>query len=308
MRSVVAVSSVVLLSLILLPGAAAQATVTATAPADPIMPGSTLTVPVTFSADCATVLTEYDASGTTELEIELKEGGPAWLTGVGDTIPFSFDMCDPTSATVESTGNLVLTAASTAPGLKPFNVEVGAKGEEGSTTVSILIAYVGSFSFESEGPEFMLDEGNGTASFVLNYTGNADSMGMIEVTGEPEFGTIEGLPPTLDLDSPLTDNLTSRRIPLEFTYHANPGANFSMDMVTLSVMAHAKDDPSLMTEPQTIMFHFMMMDHDMMGHEGHEEGEHDHSTHEHGSNVPGFDLALVVVAALAVAFVARRRA
>src|SRR5688500_16976154 len=91
------------LVLVAVPAAAAQVDVSAEAPPAAIDPTQTTTIPVTFSADCATVLAEYDAAGNTELQIELKEA-PAFITGVGDTVPFSFDMCDPASATVESTG------------------------------------------------------------------------------------------------------------------------------------------------------------------------------------------------------------
>lgn len=309
-RPLVLVLGSVFLILAAVPTGAAHVTVTAETPAGPIPWGQPTAIPVTFSASCATVLAEYEVAGNTELEIVLKEGAPTWVNGTGEKIPFSFEMCDAASATVESTGNLIIVPSELAPGLQSVNITAVAKGEAGEVNIPIVVAYRGEIQGPTSSPEIELEHGNATAEITLGASLNADSFAMVEIVAEPEHGTLTLPEGMLEVASTLADGSANRTFSFPIGYHALPGANFTMDMATIRVFLHAASDPSQQGVAQEFMVHFAMPDHEM-GHMGEHEGEgdaHDHDSHDHdAASVPAIDGIVGLLGVVLAGFVLRRR-
>lgn len=284
----------------LLPTASAHLTVTATAPTAPLVPGEATSIPVEFSANCAVVLAEYEVDGRSPLEVVLNPGTPAWIAGVGDKVPFTFDKCG-TDGNVRGSGTIAVTPGPFAPGLQQVNLSIGAKNakgaaEAGEALVPITIAYYGVLDVTTPATEIRLDNGTATLDLWLNATLNADSMAMIEVVAGPEHGTL-GIATSVNIASALAENQTQRAIPFQFTYTANPGDNFTMDSVTLRFLMHAAADPGSITPAQEITFQFSQPQRPAAV----EDAE------EAGGFAPGPGLALIAGAGLAALAIARRR-
>jgi hypothetical protein len=294
-RTILLVAAIASAGLVALPIASAHVVVTANAPKTPIPADAPTSVPITFSANCAVVLAEYEAMGNTELQIIAKDP-PAWLPAVGDKIPFEFSMCG-TDANVRSTGNLVFTPGPLAPGLQPIQVIAMAEGESGEIAFNLTVAFLGLISIEPMAP-VMVHNGTAAGELVLNITANAAGLLMFSTLAPAASGTFAGLPETQDMESPLLANTTSKIVRVPFTYTANDPANASADQVAIQVMLHAADDMSIAPEMAEITIMFEPMIH-----------EEDHTAHEHDDPafIPTVEPLVLLGAMGAAAVVLRRR-
>src|ERR1041385_8639885 len=114
-------------ALLALPAAQAHVTITATAPKDPLVPGVATVIPVTASANCAVVLTEYNAMGKTTLHWGLAPDAAKYWSAKSDDVAFDATTCDPAGpATVTVKGTIAVTPSMDAPALTPLGLTVTA--------------------------------------------------------------------------------------------------------------------------------------------------------------------------------------
>lgn len=238
---------------LLLPTASAHLTVTAVTPTAPLVFGQATKIRVTVAANCATVLAEYQVEKSkTSLELELQAPAPSWLTGVGETVPFKAENCG-ADGNVKSTGNVSITPSLLAPGLQQVNISFGAKGESGTATVPVTIAYRAAIEAAPEMLTLDVVDGNATGLLAFNASINADSMAMIEIVGEPTQGTLD-IASSLEIASPIAENKSARSVAIPFTYRAIPGA-VSEDIV-VRLMIHSVKDPAQASEIKEVTLRF----------------------------------------------------
>lgn len=277
-----------LAALILAPLAQAHVTITADSPSTPIPAFQETAIPVTFSANCAIVLAEYEANGNTELTITGGNNTPAWLAFTGDKIPFKTDMCDttPTSSSagnVVSTGNLYVTPGAMAPAGRTTTFSVLAENEAGEASVFLEVAAWANLTAQ----EFhdTVDEGNITITVPFNITTNA----ALDLSFSVDNGTA---PANVTLANPLLTGSNTADTNVSLDLNIPEG----MDTVerTLTVTASYNGTTIATT---TIPIHLD----DMSFHS--DPDTHDDPDHDHES--PGVGVGLLVVAL--VGFAVRKR-
>ncbi|MFA5943901.1 MAG: hypothetical protein WC876_05490 [Candidatus Thermoplasmatota archaeon] len=221
-----------LLAVTVLPAAAAHVTVTSVPPNEPLKPGIPTAIPVTVSVNCAIYVAEYSTAQVESLDLALVATAdgvepPTYLPFVGETIPFTIDMCDPTSANVQGAGTVTITPSNLAPAFQPIPLQPGAVGETnegGNFTLEVAYAW-----------SAKLLETNLTAGepglLVFEVTANADTVLKLKAVGH-------GLtvPAEVDVPSPLRNGQATRRVEVAVT--ADHGGTYE---VTVAAAAKGRD-------------------------------------------------------------------
>lgn len=282
-----------LVALTALPPAAAHVTVSSVPPTAPIAPNQPTAIEVTLSVLCPVVLAEYAQRPTLDLALVPDADGvepPAYLPFVGETVPFTVDMCDPASATVSTTGTVTITPTSLAPAFQDIPLQPGAVGEtnEGGA-FTLQVAY----AWSAKVVEANLTAGmDGT--LVLEVTANADTILRLEAGHGLEA------PAEVEVASPLLAGQATRRVEVPVKPgHAGDGA------LTVSAQAKGKDATG---SPMTLAFTVLPGLNGTAAMGGHGPGEdgHAHEAEGNAKDTPAPAAALLAVALIVVAL--RRRA
>jgi hypothetical protein len=241
---------------LLAPAAQAHVTVTATPPADPLPPGVATSIPVAASANCATVLAEYNAMGKTALHWGLAPDAAKYWSATSEDVAFDAQDCDPLGpATVTIHGTLAVTPAPDAPALTPLGLTVvtyngDSTAPEGGdpATFNVTVAYNATATLTLGAP---VPSGNGTAAtysvpITLSYGANAPTT--LSFEGSATTGTL-ALPAAAALDPPSFTNKTTLTRTFTATFTPPAGAWSGADLkVTAHLMAKGAMAPMVMRE------------------------------------------------------------
>jgi hypothetical protein len=278
------------LAITFLPAAAAHVTVTSVPPTGPIPAGQPSVITVTLSSLCPVVAAEYAQKPALELALVPDAEGrepPAYLPFVGEVVPFTVDMCDPTTLNVETTGTITVTPSAMAPAFQDIPLQPGAIGEtnEGGE-FTLQVAYAWSAKVVSAN----LTEGqNGT--LVLEVTANADTI--LKLSSDHLH-----VPAEVEVASPLlTGNLTRR---VEVPVMAMHGG---AAQVTVSAVAKGKPATGPTTGSPVVLTATVLPALNTTEHGEHAEHDHEAATKDSPAPVG----ALTGVGLLALALAMRRR-
>jgi hypothetical protein len=273
------------------PLASAHVTVTSVPPAGPIPPGQPTAVEVTLTVLCPVILAEYAEKPTLDLALVPDADGvepPAYLPFVGETVPFTIDMCDPASASVSTTGLVTITPSAMAPAFQDIPLQPGAVGETnegGDFTLQVAYAW----SVKVVDANLTAGE-NGT--LVLEVTANADTL--LRLDG----GHGLEVPAEVEVASPLLAGQATRRV--EVPVKAEHAGNMTL---TVSAQAKGRDATG---SPMALAF-TVLPGLNATAEGGHDhEHEHEEETESDSKGAPAPAAPLLALALLALAL--RRRA
>lgn len=284
---------------LLVPGAAAHLTVTATGPTEPVQAGVPFVVTASARNLCAVVLAEYQALGETELTFGLAPDGPAYAQVVAaEVAPWTVAQCGTDGyATTTGTFSVILTSA--APALEPLNLTVVAYGNDPSTPeggdpailpVEVGFAANGTLSAAQASGDHANHAGEHamTLALTLNYTINAPALLTIEATSSVgEVHEVEAL----NLTPPAFDGLDTAQQVLYVGFE--PGDNWTSADLTFTAYVTPEGGERLKLDEASLTVHH---EHDGDAH-GH--GDHEHADGEEAP-LPSFLLAGGAVALAAM--------
>jgi hypothetical protein len=224
--------------------AAAHVTIAATGPADPVAVGQEFEIEGTASANCAVVLSEYQAMGKDRLALGLSPDAPAYFAWEEHPFDWTVAQCSTNPADQGNAighGHVHVTVGPNAPGLKLLNLTIvayspGSTTPEGGTpaTVTIRVAYYANATLTLGAPVVKGD--TTTIPVQLTYTANAATRLTLAATSD--HATVSGLPAGEDLLPPAASNKTTLTRSWEATvsgFHGGPAS------VTISASLAPKD-------------------------------------------------------------------
>jgi hypothetical protein len=242
-------ASLVLLlaALVALPAATAHIALTVTPPAAPMPVGQTTDVDVEGAAVCSDIFVGPPPVASVTRTFELADDTPAGMNWTGDTVTWSATGCvNPTDpGNSHNSGKIYLTPDGSLPAFVdlPFEVvcddcedggftaQVGYYGLAAATTVPAVQA----------GVPFIL---------MLNVSANFDTD--LQLTAQAgQHSNLTVLPSTVQVDSPLSINATSRLVPLALQA-GSTGAGWTTDHITLHVVPGARGHTGVVGNLTTI--------------------------------------------------------
>lgn len=277
--------------------AAAHITVTVAPLDQPLVVGVPTEVTVHFSEPCFEVLPQ-EAQGQDSVSSGLTPDAPTTFTWVGENVPFTTAMCDPTTvplALVEADAKLTLTAEPDAPGLTnitlPVTSYLGGSTTPGETVNLIVqVAYFANATLKIGTPA-----GTGATRIVpvtLTYSANAQTN--LTLAGSATSGTLTGLPAKTELVVPSTLNKTL----LTKTFNATFASAGAASTLTVTATLAPKAGGPVKTFTTTLA---------VPAYNSTATGDgHDHTHSEEPKKTP-LPLPVLVIGLGAALFVARRR-
>lgn len=208
----------------------AHVTVTVDPLTAPLVVGVPTEVTVRFSEPCFEMPIEA-ASGNDQLTAALAPGAPAYVTGAGETVPWSMDGCEPSTAPTDFGGKvrqaaiLAIVVDASAPGLSNLTIPVTYVNANGESTegvpLNVTVAYHANGTLAaSEATGHGHEPANATShaiTLALTYVTNAESVLTVEATttsGEvAAISSVLVTPPSFDNKTSAVANLTATFTP-----------------------------------------------------------------------------------------------